>query len=157
MRERAWPNLPFRKIFVICTYQMAKLFWNAHFRVLALRSPMKVLVTQSCQAMDCSLPGSSAHGIPQVRILELDSHSLLQGIFLTQGWWILYRLGHQGRLPAQALIRWGSLLSDHGQVTSPNRDSSFLFWKTGPIISTWEKLKMDIAYRAPVILSICYI
>ena len=87
---------------------------------------MKVLVTQSCQAMDYSPPGSSAHGIPQVRILELGSHSLLQGIFLTQGWnpgllphrRILYHLGHQGRLPAQVLIRWGPLLSDHGQVTS---------------------------------------
>ena len=105
---------------------MAKLFWNGHFRVLALRSPMKVLVTQQCQAIDYSQPGSSAHGIPQVRILELGSHSLLQGIFLTQGWnpgllphrRILYHLGHQGRLPAQVLIRWGPLLSDHGQVTS---------------------------------------
>ena len=35
---------------------------------------MKVLVTQSCpalcDAMDCSLPGSSVHGIFQARILE---------------------------------------------------------------------------------------
>ena len=35
--------------------------------------------------MDCSPPGSSVHGILQARILELGSHSLLQGIFLTQG------------------------------------------------------------------------
>ena len=34
--------------------------------------------------MDCSPPGSSIHGILQARILE-NSHSLLQGIFLTQG------------------------------------------------------------------------
>ena len=47
--------------------------------------------------MDCSPPGSSVHGILQARILEwknkwkkkkkntgVDSHSLLQGIFLTQ-------------------------------------------------------------------------
>ena len=33
--------------------------------------------------MDCSLPGSSVHGIPQARILEWVA--LLQGIFLTQG------------------------------------------------------------------------
>ena len=33
--------------------------------------------------MDCSLPGSSTHGILQVRILEWVA--LLQGIFLTQG------------------------------------------------------------------------
>ena len=35
--------------------------------------------------MDSSLPGSSVHGILQARILGVDSHSLLQGIFLTQG------------------------------------------------------------------------
>ena len=34
--------------------------------------------------MDCSLPGSSVHGILQERILE-DCHTLLQGIFPTQG------------------------------------------------------------------------
>ena len=38
---------------------------------------MKVLVTQSCPAlchpMDCSLPGSSGHGILQARILESES------------------------------------------------------------------------------------
>ena len=49
-------------------------------------------VTQSCltlcDAMDCSLPGSSVHGILQARILEwvVISSSLHQGIFLTQGW-----------------------------------------------------------------------
>ena len=36
--------------------------------------PMKVLVAQSCpifcDLMDCSLPGSSLHGILQARILE---------------------------------------------------------------------------------------
>ena len=35
--------------------------------------------------MDCSLPGSSVHGISQVRILEKAAHFLLQGIFPTQG------------------------------------------------------------------------
>ena len=54
--------------------------------------------------MDCSLPGSSVHGILQDRILEWVSHSLLQRIFPTQGLnpglphcrWILYHLSHQG-------------------------------------------------------------
>ena len=36
-----------------------------------------------CDPMDCSPPGSFVHGILQARILE--SHSLLQGIFPTQG------------------------------------------------------------------------
>ena len=53
--------------------------------------------------MDCSPPGSSIYRILQARILEWSSHTLLQGIFLTQGSnlrvlhcrWILY-LSHQG-------------------------------------------------------------
>ena len=55
-----------------------------------------------CKSMDCSLPGSSIHGIFQAKILEwVASHFLLQGIFPTHRWntcllhllpwsWILY-------------------------------------------------------------------
>ena len=55
--------------------------------------------------MDCSPSGSSVHGISQARILEqVGCHSLLQGIFLTQGLnpgllhcrQTLYCLSHQG-------------------------------------------------------------
>ena len=66
-------------------------------------------VTQSCPTccnhMDCSLPGSSVHGIFQAIVLEwMDCHFLLQGTFLTQGSnpglphcrQTLYRLSHQG-------------------------------------------------------------
>ena len=35
--------------------------------------------------MDCSLPGSSVHGILQARILEWVAISFSRGIFLTQG------------------------------------------------------------------------
>ena len=38
-----------------------------------------------CDPMDCSLPGSSLHGILQARVLECVAIFLLQGIFLTQG------------------------------------------------------------------------
>ena len=40
-----------------------------------------------CHPMDCSLPSSTVHGILQTRILEwvLGCHTLLQGIFSTQG------------------------------------------------------------------------
>ena len=48
-----------------------------------------LLVTQLCltlcDPMNCSLPGSSVHGIFQARILEWVASPLLQGIFLTQG------------------------------------------------------------------------
>ena len=50
---------------------------------------VKVLVAQLCltfcNPIDCSLPGSSVHGIFQARMLEWASHSLLQRIFPTQG------------------------------------------------------------------------
>ena len=38
-----------------------------------------------CDQVDCSSPGSSAHGILQARILGVGCHFLLQGIFPTQG------------------------------------------------------------------------
>ena len=38
-----------------------------------------------CSPMDCSLPVSSAQGIPHARILVVGCHFLLQGIFPTQG------------------------------------------------------------------------
>ena len=38
-----------------------------------------------CNPMDCSPPGSSVHWLLQARILEWGCHSLLQGIFQTQG------------------------------------------------------------------------
>ena len=68
-----------------------------------------VFVTQSCPTlcnpMDCSPPGSSVHIIPsQGKNTGMGSHSLLQGIFLTQALnpglphcrQILYRLSYQG-------------------------------------------------------------
>ena len=36
--------------------------------------------------MDCSLPGSSVHGVSQKKILLVNRHFLIQGIFPTQGW-----------------------------------------------------------------------
>ena len=38
-----------------------------------------------CDPMDCSLPGSSVHGILQGKNTGVGCHALLQGIFLTQG------------------------------------------------------------------------
>ena len=38
-----------------------------------------------CDPMDCSLPGSSVHGDSPGRNTEVSFHSLLQGIFPTQG------------------------------------------------------------------------
>ena len=55
--------------------------------------------------MECSLPGSSVHGILQARNTGVGSRSLLQRIFPTQGsnpgppscrWILFYCLSHQG-------------------------------------------------------------
>ena len=73
---------------------------------LTLKSLSRVRL---CDPMDCSLPGSSVHGIFQARVLELgrgDCYFLLQEIFPTQGSnpslppcrQTLYRLSHQGSL-----------------------------------------------------------
>ena len=77
-----------------------------------LISTVKVKVTQLsltlCDPMDCSLPGSSVH---RIRHIGVGSHSLLQGIFPTQGSnaglphcrWILHHLSHQG---SSRILEW---------------------------------------------------
>ena len=69
---------------------------------------MKVLVAQSrptlWDSMDCSPPGSSVHGDSLGWNTGVGCHSLLQGLFSTQGsnlgllhcMQILYYLSHQG-------------------------------------------------------------
>ena len=49
-----------------------------------LQSMVKVKAAQSCLTL-CDPVDYTVHGILQARILELGSHSLLQGIFPTQG------------------------------------------------------------------------
>ena len=75
-----------KSTYVIFSWHFLALFW---FLVLANTfAKVKVLVTQLCPTfcnpVDCRPPGSSPHEILQARILELGSHSLLQGIFPTQ-------------------------------------------------------------------------
>ena len=54
-----------------------------------LKSTMCMLIAQSCLSlcdpMDCSPPGSSAHGNSPGKNTGVGSHSFLQGIWLTQG------------------------------------------------------------------------
>ena len=58
---------------------MQCLLWAHRLEVPSLFS--RSVVSNSCDPMNHSLPGSSVHGILQARILEF----LLQGISLTQG------------------------------------------------------------------------
>ena len=67
-------------------------------------------VSDFCNLMGCSLPGSSVHGILQAKNTGVGCHFILQGIFLTQGLnlgllncrQILYQMSHQGS-PGEAL------------------------------------------------------
>ena len=76
--------------------------------ILLGKTNVKVVsVAQSCPSlcdpMDYSPPGFSVHGNSPGKNTEVDSHSLLQGIFPTQGsnlgllhcMWVLYHLSHQ--------------------------------------------------------------
>ena len=48
-------------------------------------NPCACPVTQLCDPMDCSLPGSSVHGVLQARIVKWVAISFSRGIFPTQG------------------------------------------------------------------------
>ena len=54
---------------------------------------MNMLGTQQCltlcNLMDCSLPGSSIHGIPQARILEWVAIHLSRESLLGSSFWLL--------------------------------------------------------------------
>ena len=71
---------------------------------MKVKGKVTQLCTTLCNPMDCSLPGSSVHGIFQARILEWVGISFSKQIFLTQGLnpgllhcrQILYHLSHQG-------------------------------------------------------------
>ena len=99
--------------FIIIGKLEAKRLWSNANRILVENnfqsiSESETEVAQSyptlCDPMNCSLPGSSVHGIFPGKTPGVGCHFLLQGIFPTQGWkpglphWrqMLYRLSHQG-------------------------------------------------------------
>ena len=86
---------------------------GCHFLLQCMKVKSESEVAQSCltlcDPMDCSLPGSSVHGIFQAWILEWVAISFSRGFFLTQGSnpgllhcrQRLYNLSHQ-RSPKQS-------------------------------------------------------
>ena len=79
-----------------------------------------------CNPVDCSLPGSSIHGIFQPRVLEWVAISFSRGIFLIQGSnpdlshcrQMLYRLSHQGSNSKKySLFIWNSNLTQYPLVS----------------------------------------
>ena len=101
--------------------------------------------------MDCNPPGSSAHGIFQARILEWVAHSLLQGIFPTQGSnSCLLRLLHwqADSLPTSAT--WEAMLT---YLLFSLKDGSFGFSGTGhdwtPTGLSFRPESTDVANEVP--------
>ena len=88
------------------------------------------LVSQSypthCDPMDCSPPGSSVHGVSPGKNIGVGCHSLLQGIFPTQGSnpglphcrQILYHLSYQG---SPRILEWVAYPFSRGSSWPRNR------------------------------------
>ena len=64
-----------------------------------------------CNHMDCSPPGSSAHGVSPGKNTGVGRHGLLQGVFPTQGsssglphCRLIYHLSHQGSPPSLSIL-----------------------------------------------------
>ena len=70
---------------------------GCHFLLQCMKVKSESEVAQSCPTlrdpMDCSLPGSSIHGIFQARVLECGaiafSTSIMEKVQLAEDWWIL--------------------------------------------------------------------
>ena len=78
-----------------------------------------------CELMDCSPPGSSAHGDSPSKNTGVGCHALLQGIFPTQGLnpglshcrRILYHLSHQGRMDGSHLMHMTVCVLSHSVLS----------------------------------------
>ena len=70
----------FVPLFLLCWFPS----WFDTF--LCMHAKLLPLCPTLCHPMDCSSPGSSVHGILQVRITGVGCRFLLQGISRTSGW-----------------------------------------------------------------------
>ena len=144
---------------------------------------VKVLVTQSCQTlgnpMDCSLPGSSVHGILQARILEWVAISFFSGpswprdrirVSCRQPDCLLseppekpYILWNLGKLIAQICDRWSRMREIWAREMSREwfpefgRESprSALSWGSSNERPLCKALGRTGSYACPQSLSIC--
>ena len=58
--------------------------YSQYFTITINEMVVVILVANSCDPMDCSLPGSSVHGDSLGKNTGVGCQFLLQGIFLTQ-------------------------------------------------------------------------
>ena len=104
------------------------------------------------ESMDCSLPGSSVHGILQARI-QYGSHSLLQEILPTQGSnpghprcrQILYHLSHRG---SQRILEWVACPFARG--SSWPRKWTRVSRISGEFFTSWTTRKVHNCYCTEV-------
>ena len=110
------------RILFILYWKSGLWVWTFWHTIIHSKNPiylkMKVLVVQLCLTIfdprDCSLPGSSVHGIFQASTLKWVAISFSRGIFQTQGSnlglphcrQILYHLSHQGSPIYLAITYW---------------------------------------------------
>ena len=78
-RDPGFPHC--RWIIYHLSYQRSPI--NGNWKKVKVKVAQLCLIL--CDLMDCTLPGSSVHGIFQAIILEQVAISFIQGIFLTQG------------------------------------------------------------------------
>ena len=84
------------------------------------------VMSDACDPMDCSPPGSSVHGDSPGKNTGVGCHALLKGIFPTQGLnpglphcrQFLYHLNHQG---SPSILNWVSYLFSQGTSQPRNQ------------------------------------
>ena len=100
-------------------------YWSGcHFLLQCMKVKSESEVTQSCPTlfdpMDCSLPGSSVHGIFQARVLEWGAiafsstavwtrkyqHRLIRELGKTLGWWLKVLGDGSGGKDSRYFIKW---------------------------------------------------
>ena len=129
------PGLPHcKQILCHLSHREAQEYWN---ECCCCCCSVSQLCPTLWDAMDCSPPGSSVHGDSPGKNTGVGCHSLLQGIFSTQGLnlgllhcgQILYKLSYQGSLP--------------GTVIVFKNNDYFTFTKQGFIWGTRKKIMLS--------------
>ena len=136
--------------FVLCLLvKISTLHWNLTYYMYTIYMYICMccavcLVAQSCSnlcdPMNCNLPGSSVHGGSSGKNTRVGCHTLLQGIFPTQGSnphlphcrYILYCLSYQG---SPRILEWIAYPFSRG--TSQPRSQTGVPCIAGGFLTSW--------------------
>ena len=143
---------------LLCFLQYRGIFTLWPIREVLSNAVFSHSVMWLCDPMNCSLPGSSAHGDSPGKNNGVGRHALLQGIFPTQGSnpslpncrWILYHLSHQGN---PWILEWvtypfsrGSSRPRHWTGVSCIAGRFFASWATREALHFNKKRKRNASY-----------